>query len=140
MTQFFTPKDSSFPTVEQIGGKGLSLFFLVSKGFNVPPMAVLAAEFFHPWMEEIKATAEWKTFIQAKDDGIAAAATAVKNSCQSLAFKEEQQKTIAEVRNYLQTEGITLMAVRSSSPRPPSVSSMVMTLSPSLSPIGSWYQ
>jgi hypothetical protein len=41
-------------------------------------------------MELLKATSEWKAFTQAKDDRMAAAATAVKNSCQTLAVAEYQ--------------------------------------------------
>ena len=66
-------------------------------------------------MEQLKATPEWKAFAQAKDDWHGNAAKAVKKSCQTLAFSEDQQQTLTEVRN-ISTEGITLMAVRSSSP------------------------
>ena len=116
MAQYFTFKYSSLPTVDQVGGKGLSLIYCEKKGFSVPPAVVLSTEFFLPWMEHCKATPEWKAFAQAKDDAMVAAAKAVKHSCQKLAFSEGQQKTLAEVRQYLQGEGITLMAVRSSSP------------------------
>ncbi len=116
MTQYFSFKDSSLPTLEQVGGKGLSLIYSNKKGFNVPSAVVLSTEFFQPWMESLKSTSEWKAFAQAKDDGIVAAAKALKHSCQTLAFTEDQQQTLAKVRQYLQADGITLMAVRSSSP------------------------
>jgi pyruvate,water dikinase len=116
MAHFFTFKDSPLPTVELAGGKGLSLLYSKKKGFNVPIVAVLSTEFFHPWMELLKATSEWNAFTQAVNDGIVAAARAVKHSCQTLAFSKDQQQILAEVRQYLQTEGVTLMAVRSSSP------------------------
>ena len=73
MAQYFTFKDSSLPTVEQVGGKGLSLLYSKNKGFNVPTAVVLSTEFFQPWMELLKATSEWKAFTQTKDDGVAAA-------------------------------------------------------------------
>jgi pyruvate,water dikinase len=116
MAQHFTFKDSSLPTVEQVGGKGLSLIYLENRGFTVPINAVLSTEFFQPWMERLKASPEWKAFAQTKTDDMVAAATAVKNSAQTLTFSEDQQQTLSEVRQHLQTEGTTLMAVRSSSP------------------------
>ena len=116
MGHYFSFKDSTLPTLEQAGGKGLSLIYLNKKGFNVPSAVVLSTEFFQPWMDLLKSTSEWKAFAQAKDDGMVAAAKAVKHSCQTLAFTEDQQQTLVEVRQYLHAEGITLMAVRSSSP------------------------
>jgi len=116
MSQYFSFKDSSLPSLEQVGGKGLSLIYSNKKSFNVPSAVVLSTEFFQPWMKLLKATSEWKAFAQAKDDGMAAAARAVKHSCQTLAFSEDQGQALAEVRQYLQKEGLKLMAVRSSSP------------------------
>ncbi len=116
MAQYYTFKDSTLPTVELAGGKGLSLLYSKKKGFNVPTAVVLSTEFFHPWLEQLKTTPEWNVFTQAKDDGMTTAAMAVKDNCQALAFIAEQQKILAEVRQYLQSEGIILMAVRSSSP------------------------
>ncbi|MGV7229631.1 MAG: PEP/pyruvate-binding domain-containing protein [Nitrospirales bacterium] len=114
--QYFTFKDPSLPTIAQVGGKGLSLIYLNKKGFNVPPLAVLSTEFFRPWMNQLKSAPEWKEFSQAADDDRVAAATAVKKLCQTLTFSAKQKQLLTEVRQYLQTEGITLMAVRSSSP------------------------
>jgi pyruvate,water dikinase len=116
MAQFFTLKASPLPTVEQVGGKALSLIYSANKGFPVPGAAVLPTSFFQPWMERLKDSSEWKAFAQTKSDDKAAAATALKNSAQTLTFSEDQKQTLSEVRRYLQSEGITLMAVRSSSP------------------------
>jgi len=116
MAQYYTFNDSALPTVELAGGKGLSLLYSKKKGFNVPTTAVLSTEFFHPWMEQVKTTSVWNVYTQAKDDGMVAAANAVKHSCQTLAFTDDQQQTLVEVRQDLQAKGITLMAVRSSSP------------------------
>jgi len=116
MTQYFTFKNASLPTLAQVGGKGLSLIYSNKKGFNVPAIVVLSTEFFHPWMKQLKTTQEWNIFTQAKENDMVAAATAVKNSCQTFAFTKDQQQTLVEVRQYLQAEGITLLAVRSSSP------------------------
>ncbi|NIS81014.1 MAG: hypothetical protein GTO14_12585 [Anaerolineales bacterium] len=115
MSQYFVFNDSSTPTVEQVGGKGQSLIHLAKKGFPVPIAAVLSTEFFQSWMEQLKASPQWKAFAQAIDDGMVALAKAVKNSAQKLTFSEDQQQILTAVRKYLMTEGITLMAVRSSS-------------------------
>jgi len=114
--RYFSFKDSAIPTVELAGGKGLSLLYSKNKGFNVPTAVVLSTEFFQPWMELLKASPKWKVFTQATDDGMVAAAKAVKHSCQTLTFSEGQQQILSEVRKYLHTEDITMMAVRSSSP------------------------
>ena len=58
MEGYFTSKDPVLLTVEQVGGKGLSLIFSEKKGFRVPPAAVLSIEFIKPWMERLKATWE----------------------------------------------------------------------------------
>jgi len=116
MAQLFTFKDSSIPTIEQVGGKGLSLIHLANEGFPVPIAAVLSTEFFQPWIERLEASPEWEAFAQTKADDVAAAATAVKKSAQTLAFSEDQQQTLSKVRQHLQAEDITLVAVRSSSP------------------------
>ena len=90
MTQFSTFKDAILPTIEQAGGKGLSLIHMEKKGFNVPPAVVLSATFFEAWMEQLKAAPEWRTFTQSKGDGMAAASTAVKKFCRTLVFSAEQ--------------------------------------------------
>jgi pyruvate,water dikinase len=116
MAQFFTFKESKLPTLEQIGGKGLSLFVSNKKGFNIPSSVALTTNFFKPWMEHIKDSPEWKIFAQTKSDDMATTAKIVKKSAQTLTFSNDHQQILADIRRYLQTEGITLMAVRSSSP------------------------
>ena len=116
MALYFSSNEATLPTLEQIGGKGLSLLHSNKKGFNVPFTVVLSTKFFQPWISLLKATLEWKVFAQAKDVDMVAAATAVKNSCQAFVFSEDQQRPLFEIRQHLQAEGVTLMAVRSSSP------------------------
>jgi pyruvate,water dikinase len=89
---------------------------LDKKGFNVPIAVVLATGFFHPWMAQLKATPAWETFTHTADDGMLAAAKAVKHNALKLNFSENQQQILAEVRQGLQIEAGMLMAVRSSSP------------------------
>jgi pyruvate,water dikinase len=116
MTQFYTFNDPVLPSIEQAGGKGRSLLILHRMGFNVPPTAVLPAEFFQPWIEQLKTFSEWQTYAEITGDGIREAASAVKERSLALAFSTVQQAAITELRSYLVDEGITLMAVRSSSP------------------------
>ncbi|MBK5109533.1 MAG: hypothetical protein JJE12_15470, partial [Anaerolineales bacterium] len=116
MAQYFTDDNTYLPSIEQIGGKGRSLFFLGSKGLNVPTTTVMTAEFFQPWIDQLKDSPEWTVYSQAMDDGKPGAAAAVKEACQALAYSPDQQRTLSEIRDYLQEAGINLVAVRSSSP------------------------
>ena len=59
MTQYYTFEDA-LPTIEQAGGKGLSLLHLAQQGLNVPPAAVLSTRFFAPWLGQLKASPEWR--------------------------------------------------------------------------------
>ena len=56
MAQYFTLTDIPLPSLDQGGGKGLSLIYSNKRGFNVPAAVVLSTEFFQPWMELIKTT------------------------------------------------------------------------------------
>jgi pyruvate,water dikinase len=116
MVQYYRSDDPSLPTLEQAGGKGLSLLHLGSKGFPVPPAVVLPTRFFQPWLEELKAAPQWLAFARAGDGEMAPAAWAVKEFGLTLAFTGDQQGVLAQVRECLRVEGVTLMAVRSSSP------------------------
>jgi pyruvate,water dikinase len=104
------------PTIDQIGGKGLSLVRSAKNGFNVPPVVILSTEFFTKWIERIKSTSEWQSLTQTKGDALSAAANNLKKICQTLEFKEDQKQTLLDVSEFLQSEEISLMAVRSSSP------------------------
>lgn len=55
MSQYFSFKDTSLPTLEQVGGKGQSLVRLADAGFVVPTEMVLSTEFFLPWLTQLKA-------------------------------------------------------------------------------------
>jgi rifampicin phosphotransferase len=117
MATYFSFDDSALPTVEQVGGKGLSLINSKKLGFRVPNAVVLPSGFFQPWMELLRGTPEWNAFKTAQNEGMMTAAKAVKDYCQNLEFTEGQHQTLAEVSQYLRAEDITMMAVRSSSPK-----------------------
>jgi pyruvate,water dikinase len=112
----YTPQDVSTPNIEQVGGKGLSLIHAIKKGYIVPPIIILKADFFLPWIKKIKGTSEWQVFTKASENGILTAAKVVKNCCKTLVFSDTQQQALADVREFLYVENISLVAVRSSSP------------------------
>ncbi|MHA2294368.1 MAG: PEP/pyruvate-binding domain-containing protein [Candidatus Hodarchaeales archaeon] len=111
-----TLQDDTDPSIEQAGGKGLSLVRATRKGFTVPPAAILPTDYFKPWIDQIKTTTAWQSFTKATGEDIPAIAQAVKESCQDLAFSDTQQQLLADIRQFLKKESISLVAVRSSSP------------------------
>ncbi|HSG43910.1 MAG TPA: PEP/pyruvate-binding domain-containing protein, partial [Anaerolineales bacterium] len=114
MPHYYTFKETAPPSVAQVGGKAHSLIHSHNKGFNVPPAVILSTDFFTPWIEALKITPEWDAFSLAKKE--AASAKAVKQASLSIAFTDHQNQTLEEVRQQLETENISLFAVRSSSP------------------------
>ena len=116
MPHYYTFNETSLPTIDQAGGKGLSLLRSYKNGFHVPLAVILSTEFFAPWIGALKATPEWDAFSQAKDGDITTSAKAVKQTILSIALTDDQNQTLEEVRRYIASEGIWLMAVRSSSP------------------------
>ena len=100
MTQYFTFKDASLPTLEQVGGKGQSLLHLADAGFVIPTVVVPSTEFFRTWLSQLKAVPEWGAFIRAGGDDRVAAVTNVKAAYQTLAFTESQQQALTEVRQW----------------------------------------
>lgn len=116
MELIFTFQTPSTPTIDQVGGKGLSLIRSAKRGFNVPSVVILSADFFTKWIEQIKSTSEWQSLTQSKGDALSAAADGIKKSSQIFEFSEEQKQALVGAREHLKAEGISLMAVRSSSP------------------------
>jgi rifampicin phosphotransferase len=103
--------------IEELGGKGLSLNKMLKKGYPVPAAAVLSTQFITPWIEHVKETAEWQNLLRASGDKIIDAVKPIKKICHQLIFSEIQKKTLEDLRQYLQKEKISIMAVRSSSPQ-----------------------
>ncbi len=79
MNLIFTLQTPSTPTIDQIGGKGLSLILSAKNGYNVPSAVILSADFFTKWIKQIKSTSEWQSLTQAKGDALIAATACVKN-------------------------------------------------------------
>ena len=80
MNQIFTFQTPTTPTIDQVGGKGLSLINSVKSGFNVPSVVMLSADFFTKWIEHVKSTSEWQSLTQSKGDALSAAADRIKKS------------------------------------------------------------
>jgi len=104
----------STATLSEVGGKGLSLIKSSESGLPVPPGFILSVEFFKPWLEQLKKTEEWSSFLQASPEQMQAACSAMKNPSVNYVFNGEQQEIVA---HYLQDfKDEALFAVRSSSP------------------------
>ena len=116
MAHFITSKEVYLPAVDQIGGKGRTLLFLGSKGYYIPFTIVLSTTFFQSWMDQLKAAPEWEDYLQPGEDGEYVSESKIKNIARSFDFSEGQDKTLSEIRRYLREEGVSLFAVRSSSP------------------------
>ena len=112
----------SFPgtepaTLEEVGGKGLSLIRMTESGFPVPPGVVLTASFFAPWLEEIQASAAWAAVAESPREKWGTLCDDLKQLCTALSPTERQQQALEQVRKELAQPGDrALFAVRSSSP------------------------
>lgn len=109
----------SFPgpdalTLQQAGGKALSLARCSGAGLPVPPGFVLPVEFFAAWFDQLKSTQLWSAFMQADSAGLSQACEALKSSADRLAFSREQETALADALSKFK-DG-SLFAVRSSSP------------------------
>ena len=122
-------RDSSPPTLSEVGGKALSLYN-TSKTFpNVPYGLVLTVAFFQPWLDMIKSTDAWRTYASKSldcDDNVSVTkddCDALKEQCKHiLSLNDEQTKLLEEaVRATFGpdaniTNNLGIVAVRSSSP------------------------
>ncbi len=112
----------SFPgteqtTLEQVGGKGLSLIRLTAAGLRVPPGAVLTTDFFEPWFDELRASAPWAALAASRRDEWGALSENVKELCPTLSLTASQNQALEQLRKSLAApDGDALFAVRSSSP------------------------
>ena len=112
----------SFPgtaqtTLAEVGGKGYSLIRMVEAGLPVPPGAVLTAQFFAPWFDEIQASALWTTLTDAPPEKWASLCNELKGLCPALRLTENQRQALEDLRKNLAALGAdVLFAVRSSSP------------------------
>jgi len=121
------PSPSTSPTLNEVGGKALSLIRTSALQFPVPPGFVLTVSFFQPWLEQIKQSKAWESFLSrvasADPEG-----SVTREDCD--AIKEQCKKILklnAEQRRYIQdaikaafghdnADHLGIVAVRSSSP------------------------
>ena len=106
--------DSPLPSLDQVGGKGLSLMQLFQAGFPVPPGFVLTTAFFEPWIVLLKATPVWKQFLAADPAGLRDVCQRLKAISAGYELATEQKKRHREALIVFDEK--TLFAVRSSSP------------------------
>jgi len=104
-------------SLSQVGGKAHSLIRMSAAGLPVPPGAVLPADLFIPWFDEITSSATWS----GVRDGDRSQWTDLCGELKELALgcelTELQRKSLGDVRDLLASaNGGELCAVRSSSP------------------------
>lgn len=105
------------PQLREVGGKGLSLIKMAGAKLPVPPGFVLTVEFFKPWFDTLKGSAEWREFLNSRPEEFSRRCKDLKALCAGFSFDEAQNKSFQESFGVLESryrEG--LFAVRSSSP------------------------
>ena len=108
------------PGRAQVGGKGTSLIEMTRAGLPVPPGFVLATGFAQPWLDQLRATAEWSAFVEAvstdgsSDEDLRKRTADLETACAELSFTETRQQQLSEALEDLPGSG--LLAVRSSAP------------------------
>jgi pyruvate,water dikinase len=112
--KIYSIRDSTMPALTEVGGKGLSLVQSASAGLPVPPGFILSVSYFDDWLSPLRATDEFQRFLQAGQDELNAACTALKNRALELQFTSEQSALLAEAVEHF--NDTALFAVRSSSP------------------------
>ncbi|MFH1854826.1 MAG: PEP/pyruvate-binding domain-containing protein [bacterium] len=101
-------------TLSEVGGKGLSLMAGSQQGLPVPPGFILTVAFFKSWFTQLKSTKIWDHFLNAKEDELENASTALKSEVAQFVFANEQQQELSKNLEHYGKE--VLFAVRSSSP------------------------
>jgi phosphoenolpyruvate synthase/pyruvate phosphate dikinase len=114
MKQVYLFSDSSLPTLPEVGGKGLSLIKMVKAGLAVPPGFVLTVSFFASWIEQLKKTPQWQSFIQSSPEELRQNCDALKAVSMELHLDSSQLQVLKEAQSGF--TGKELFAVRSSSP------------------------
>jgi pyruvate,water dikinase len=100
--------------LNKVGGKGQSLIRMTQLGLPVPPGFVLTVDFFQDWLDSIKLTEEWKSFVSADPKELKKHCDALKDRARQLSFSPAQQKDVDDA--FVSFPAASLFAVRSSSP------------------------
>jgi len=109
---YFFPGDAA--TLDEVGGKGLSLLEGSRASLPVPPGCILTVCFFDAWLSQLKATTAWKRFLEAKTGVLTDACEVLKQTAAGFPFTKDQERILAEALQGFDAD--TLFAVRSSSP------------------------
>ena len=66
----FQFNDKGAIKISEVGGKGFSLINMTRASINIPPGFVLTVEFFRPWIQSLKTTQEWNSFLESSKEEI----------------------------------------------------------------------
>ena len=83
------------PSLDEVGGKALSLY-ATSAAFPVPPGLALTVAFFQHWLKQIKETEAWKKYDDRKSMSTAEEDIVTKEDCDAV---KEQCKEILSLNN-----------------------------------------
>ncbi len=114
MKAYVTFNTGEKTTLNQVGGKAMSLIKMTAGGFNVPSGCALTVGFFEPWLSQLRDLAIFKD-LHKQPDRFAELDQALKSHGQTLAFTEDQKKVVNDILTHHLTKG-DRFAVRSSSP------------------------
>jgi len=104
-------KTKEIPALSKVGGKAKALIETTKAGFKVPEGFVLSVDFFGSWIEEIKGTDQWKSFLESPTKEMC---DALKKRAGELRFSPEQKAKVDNELAKLSEKAV--FAVRSSSP------------------------
>lgn len=117
MTTFFTSETKQLPKANIVGGKALNLIELNQKGFQVPQLVVLSNHFFLPFIQEIKKSEEWQSFIKNKNTNIKKATNDLFKRASKLQLNKKSRKELHKALEFFSSSSnLQKFAVRSSSP------------------------
>ena len=109
---FNTPEPVS---IQEVGGKALSLILMTQKGFPVPSGFILSVRFFDPWLEQLADSLDWQASQTASGVALTHATQALQAQCRGFSLTAQQMEALTSaLQSFL--PGTTLFAVRSSSP------------------------
>src|SRR5215469_1757999 len=91
---YFFPGETA--TLEEVGGKGLSLLEGSRASLPVPPGCIFTVCFFDSWLSQLKTTTAWKRFLEAENGALADACEVLKQTAAAFIFTEDQERILAE--------------------------------------------
>ncbi len=117
MTKIIHFSTPTLPSLDQVGGKALSLVKMTQAGLPVPPGFVLTVDFFAPWNATLEASPAWADVLRAGPDDLGAACLTLMGQGRSMRFTPQQVAQLdGAIRDLQSTTRASFFAVRSSSP------------------------